>query len=209
MSSPWLGIPLDDYENHMSLPTVQQAGMIADQLAISIARHQPTSVAIIGSSGGNGLEKILPGAPPRIVAVDINAAYIERTRIRHSHRHHGLELYCADVQSVDLRYEPVELSYAALLFEYVDLRATLKTIHRNTRPGGMLTTVIQLPHSLLPAVSASPYPSLSRLEPAFRWVAPETLAGAATETGFTLTDTATLELASGKRFCVQSFRVQE
>ena len=37
-SNPWLNIPLDDYEGHMSLPTVGQAQMIADQLDRALAR---------------------------------------------------------------------------------------------------------------------------------------------------------------------------
>ena len=30
MSNPWLSIPLEDYEGHMSLPAVGQAQMLAE-----------------------------------------------------------------------------------------------------------------------------------------------------------------------------------
>jgi hypothetical protein len=43
--NPWLQIPLDDYESHMSLPAVGQAQMIADQLERAIARWAPASPA--------------------------------------------------------------------------------------------------------------------------------------------------------------------
>ena len=129
--NPWLNIPLEDYEGHMSLPTVAQAQMIADQLDRAIARWAPTSIAVLGCAGGNGLERISAGRVERVVAVDVNPDYIERTRVRHAQRLPGLELVCADVQSESARYSPVDLTYAALLFEYVDVRSTLKMLKRN------------------------------------------------------------------------------
>jgi len=35
LSSPWLTIPLEDYEAHMALPAVGQSQILAEQLAIS------------------------------------------------------------------------------------------------------------------------------------------------------------------------------
>jgi hypothetical protein len=60
MSNPWLNIPLDDYEGHMSLPAVGQAQMIAEQL----------DHALIGCAGGNGLERIAGRPIERVVARD-------------------------------------------------------------------------------------------------------------------------------------------
>jgi len=51
MSNPWLSIPLEDYERHMSLPAVGQAQMIADQFDRALARTAPASVAVIGCAG--------------------------------------------------------------------------------------------------------------------------------------------------------------
>jgi hypothetical protein len=50
-TSPWLDIPLDDYEGHMSLPTVGQAAMIADLLGRAIMRWSPARIAVIGCAG--------------------------------------------------------------------------------------------------------------------------------------------------------------
>jgi hypothetical protein len=207
MSNPWLNIPLDDYEGHMSLPAVGQAQMIADQLDRAIVRWAPRSIAVIGCAGGNGLERIAAGTVERVVAVDVNPDYVERTRARHAHRLQCLELICADVQSESVKYEPVDLTYAALLFEYVDVPSTLKTLKRNSRPSTVLTTVLQLPHATIHAVSPSPYKSLGTLASAMSLVAPETLCHAALDVGFTAADSATIELPSGKRFCVLHFRV--
>jgi SAM-dependent methyltransferase len=206
MSNPWLSIPLDDYEGHMSLPEVGQAQMIAEQLARSLDRWAPRSIAVIGCAGGNGLDRIAGTTVERVVAVDVNPDYIERTRDRHAQQLRGLELVCADVQSEALIYDPVDFTYAALLFEYVGLLSALKTLKRNSRPDAVLTAVLQLPHSSVPAISPSPYTSLGNLATAMTLVAPEKLCQAAERVGFTVADSTILELSSGKRFCVQNFK---
>jgi hypothetical protein len=206
MSNPWLDIPLEDYEAHMSLPAVGQAQMIAEQLARAVERWDPRSMAVIGCAGGNGLDKIAGSTVERVVAVDVNPDYIERTRARHAQRLPKLQLVCADVQSESLIYEPVELTYAALLFEYVEILSTLRTIKRNSRANAVLTTVLQLSHPTICAVSPSPYSSLDSLTSAMTFVAPEALRHAAAEVGFAVADSTSIELPSGKQFCVQSFR---
>jgi len=77
--------------------------------------------------------------------VDVNPDYLEQARIRHARCLAGLELICADVQSQSLAYGPVDFTYAALLFEYVEVSSTLNTLKRNSRPDAVLTTVLQLP----------------------------------------------------------------
>jgi hypothetical protein len=206
MGNPWLNIPLDDYEGHMSLPEVGQAQMIADQFERTIMRWSPASIAVIGCAGGNGLERIAAGTVERVVAVDMNPDYIARTRLRHAQRLQALELICADIQSESVQYEPVDLTYAALLFEYVDVPSTLKTLKRNSRPNAVLTTVLQLPHATLDTVSLSPYTSLGTLASALTLVSPEVLCHAAVQVGFAITDSATIEVLSGKKFWVQNFK---
>jgi len=207
MSNPWLNISIDDYEGHMSLPAVGQAQMIAEQFDRALERWAPKSVAVIGCAGGNGLDKIAARTVERVVAVDVNPGYIERTRARHAQRLQGLELVCADIQSESLIYDPVDLTYASLLFEYVDVLFTLRTLKRNSRPNAVLTTILQLPHLTIHAVSPSPYKSLGSLASTMTLVAPETLRHAATHVGFAAADSTIIELSSGKRFCVQNFRV--
>jgi hypothetical protein len=134
----------------MSLPAVGQAQMIAEQLDRALERWVPTSIAVIGCAGGNGLETIAGKTVERVVAVDVNPDYIERVRTRYAQWLQGLALVCADVQS---------------------------------------------------------YKSLGSLASAMTLVAPETLRHAAADVGFAAADSAIIELSSGKRFCVQHFRV--
>lgn len=206
MRNPWLEIPLADYEGHMSLPSIGQAKMLADHFDSLIRQYSPASVAIIGCAGGNGLERIAPGALDRVVAVDINPDYIVETGIRHARRLQGLELYRADVESDSMQFAPVDLIYAALLFEFVEAAATMRSLKRHCRPGGILATVLQLPHAEQQAVSPSPYPSLRLLTPRIRLLAPEDLCRCAAAAGFVIAEAAAIELPSGKQFCAQNFR---
>jgi len=206
MQNPWLEIPLQDYEGHMSLPSIDQAAMLADEFEFLIKHHRPPSVAIVGCAGGNGLERIEAGRLERVVGVDINPQYIERSRERYGGRLPNLELHCADVESSALQFEPVSLIYAALLFEYVDLPPALQTLKRCCRPNGVLATLLQLSHQDQLALSRSPYTSLSGLEPAMRLLAPHDLCREAAAAGFTATRSKIIKLPSGKEFWAQYFR---
>jgi Methyltransferase domain len=206
MSNPWLTIPLADYEGHMSLPSIDQADMLADRLELLVELNAPSSVAIIGCAGGNGLERIRPGRLERIVGVDINPDYIDHTKSRHASRLPQLELYCADIQSNALQFDPVELIYAALLFEYVHSPSALATLRRNCLRNGTLATLVQLPHPARAAVTPSPYTSLGALAPAMKLIDPEDLGRLAVTSGFAAVKSEVIELRSGKQFCMQTFR---
>ena len=190
----------------MSLPAIGQAQMLADQLALLIERERPTSIAIVGCAGGNGLDRIEPGQMERIVAVDINPTYIKAVRIRHTRRLAHLELYCDDIQSTSLQFKPVDMIYAALLFEYVDVGVALASLQRHCRPGGLLATLIQLAHRDHDVVSPSPYKSLNLLASVMKLIAPAELARLAVATGFTVAERELIELPSGKQFSLQTFR---
>jgi hypothetical protein len=201
--SPWLESPLDDYERHMSLESVGQAPMLAERFALWVLRLRPSSLALFGCAGGNGLDRIEPGRVDRVVAVDINPRFVEAAAKRFAGRFEQFEIMCADVQSPALSFEPVDLCYAGLLFEYVDLSSTMATLERSCRAGGTLATVLQLPSERL--VSPSPYRSLDRLAPAMRLIAPAQLAGAAAAAGFAAETSEIIRLSSGKSFCLQTF----
>ena len=205
MHSPWLEIPLADYEGHMSLPSVGQARMLADQLAQLVAQHAPASVAVVGCAGGNGLDRCDSMSVIRVVAIDINPRYIAACRIRYANRLDNLELHCADVASKQLQFEPVDLIYAAMIFEYADIAATLATCRRNLRPGGALAALLQLSHSEQPTVSPSPYSSLRTLADAFTPVEPADLRAHAAAAGFEFAGSNTIVLPSGKQFLLLTF----
>ena len=193
----------------MSLATVGQAQLIAQQLEELVRVSAPESVAVIGCAGGNGFERLVGAGVSRVVGVDINARYVERVRERYAALLPGLELFVADIQLGEVIFSPVELIYAALVFEYVDLQAAMGTLQRHCRGSGVLVTLTQLPHESIGHVSASPYASLKRLEPVMRLVGSDVLVREAARVGFVLCEEArTVATDVGKRFAVHVFRRQ-
>jgi trans-aconitate methyltransferase len=204
MQSPWLDIPLADYEGHMALPEVGQAQMLAGELESAVRRHAATSLAVIGCAGGNGFERLTGLALERVVGIDINPAYVEAVRARFDGKLSGLELLVADIQAAPSGIAPVDLVFAALIFEYVDVPATMCSLRSLCALGGNLIVVLQAPSSSMAAVSASPYTSLQQLAAVLHPRASEDVREAAIDAGFSLASRRTLELPSGKRFEVLS-----
>jgi len=99
---------------------------------------------------------------------------------------------------------PMELIFAGLIFEYVDLRATMHNLRRLCAPGGTLVAVLQAPSAEAKAVSPSPYRSLQRLAPAMQLRDAREVKCAGVEAGFA-SAMRSLTLPSGKSFIVFSF----
>ncbi len=202
--NPWLRIPLADYEAHMALPSVGQAALLAQLFARAVDENAPRSLALAGCAGGNGLEVLESKSIERVVAVDISPAFIDETRARFAGRIRGLELVVADVQSDALAFAPVDLIFAGLLFEYVDVERALTNLRAKLAPRGTLIAVLQLP-STIAEVTPSPYTSLVTLGPAMRLVDPSTLSHVAQEHGLTQRDSETAMASGGKHFEILTF----
>ena len=205
VASPWLDIPLADYEGHMALPEIAQARMLADELESAVRQHAPSSVAIIGCSGGNGFERLIGTTVERIVGIDINPTYVAAAQARFGTQLPKLALYVADIQDALPNIMPTEMIFAGLILEYVDLRAAMHNLRRLCAPGGTLVAVFQAPSAEAEAVSTSPYRSLQRLAPAMQLRDAREVKGAAAEAGFAPATMRSLTLPSGKSFIVLSF----
>ena len=206
MRSPWLDIPLADYEGHMSLPGIAQAEMLADEFANLLTEYSPPAVAVVGCAGGNGFDRISPKVTPRVVGVDINPTYIAEVSRRYASIIPNLELHVADIQQPGLSLAPVDLIYTALVFEYVELEPTLRTLKSICKPNGILAVVLQLQSLSETVVSPSPFASLQALVPVMRVVLPATLRAQAAQAGFLLQSLRHLTLQSRKEFRLQVFR---
>ena len=102
---------------------------------------------------------------------------------------------------------PVDLIYAALVFEYVDVKLTLQSLRSVCRPNGILAVVLQQPSHSVTAVSPSPFVSLQSLAPVMRLVSPDALCTEAEHAGFILKASHPLSLPSGKEFAVLVFQL--
>jgi SAM-dependent methyltransferase len=207
MRSPWLDIPLADYESHMALPAVGQSLLIADEFDALIRKYSPSSVAMVGCAGGNGFDRVAGTSVRRLVGMDLNPEYIQHARERYEGRIPGLELHVADIQSPESLFEPVDLIYMALVLEYVDLARAMSNLRSHCRPNGVLAVLSQLPHETMARVSPSPYTSLQLLAPGMHLISPEELQLQAEHAGFAPDHSMIIASAGGKRFRIDEFRL--
>lgn len=138
MTNPWLDLPLADYEGHMAHPGVARSPLLADVFAQHLNFFRPQSAAVIGCAGGNGFERIDWTTTRRVVGVDLNGRYLEQVRRRfqtdverldlvferREPAFEHLELIEGDILTNAVEFDPVDLVYAALVFEYVDVGDT-------------------------------------------------------------------------------------
>ncbi len=205
MRNPWLDIPLADYEGHMALPQVAQAQLLSDIFAEALTEFMPQSVAVLGCAGGNGFERISSHVTRRVVGVDLNPEYIHEAHRRFQARLPGLQLFAGDIQTGVFDFAPVDLVFAGLLFEYVEVEVVLGRINCMLGEGGRLVTVLQLPNEAIPEVTPSPFTSLRALSSLISLVAPERLEHLAALHGYRQTAARPVQSAGGKMFQVQTF----
>jgi cyclopropane fatty-acyl-phospholipid synthase-like methyltransferase len=205
MENPWLSIPLAEYEGHMALPEVGQAEMLAGELEFAVRQYSPNSVAVIGCAGGNGLDRLVESGIERIVGIDINPAYVETVCRRFRSRIPGLELHVADVQSMLPQIAPVDLIFAALILEYVDVPMTMRSFQKLCAPDGALVVILQSASPNVEKTSPSPYKSIQLLAPAMRLLDQGHVQERAIAAGFSLASSRVVSLRSGKDFVVLCF----
>jgi hypothetical protein len=208
MNSPWLSIPLADYESHMALPQVAQAQLLSALLGRLLREHAPRAVAVIGCAGGNGFEQVPQGAATRVVGVDLNPAFLEQARARFGARLPGLELVAGDITDARTGFEPVDLVYAALVLEYVEPALAMPRLRAGMAQAALLVTVVQRPSEKTAAVTPSPFASLGALAPVLRLVDPEQLVRLARREGLAETGRWLERADGGKDFVVQCFRAE-
>ncbi|BDC47996.1 hypothetical protein F183_A03120 [Bryobacterales bacterium F-183] len=206
MPSPWLGVPLEDYEGHMSAAEVGQLSVLADLFGDAVRARQPESVAILGIAGGNGLNQIDRYVTRRIVGVDIHADYLAAVQQRYPGDLPGLELHLADLSQPDpLPIAPVQLVHAALIFEHAGLAQPLEHALSLVEPGGAISVVLQLPSTSEAGVSATRYTSLQSLKDRFALIAPDQLKQQLSNRGFHLISEQQRSLPAGKAFWMGLF----
>ncbi len=204
--NPWLAIPAADYEGHMGPRGADQLAPLSAAFGQVYRMVRPARLALLGCATGNGLEHVDPSLTLRVVGVDLNIQYVAMTRQRFRSLGARLELYCGDVLSVALEPNAFDLVHAALLFEYVHPLSVAPRVAEWLAPGGVCSTILQLPGGDGP-VSPSPFlQSLRRLESVMRLVPPSELAHAFERQGLRRAGAWEVPLKGGKRFHVALFR---
>lgn len=205
METPWLKIPLADYEGHMALPEVAQADFLASVFAHQLEELRPRSVAVLGCAGGNGFDRIDPSLTKRVVGIDINRDYIQAVARRFQEMFDTLDLYVLDIASASMPAGPVDFVFAGLIFEYVEVSRALSNIASLCHPGGQLVTVLQMASHAMSTVTASRFGSLQALAPIMKLVEPAAFALLASASGFKPISSSRTRLRSGKEFAISRF----
>jgi hypothetical protein len=202
MSTPWLDVPLADYEGHMSAAGVEQLTPLAELFQLAIAHARPASVAVLGVAGGNGLDRIDPQVTSHVIGFDINRAYLQSVAARFPH----VELHCADLARETVSVPSVELVHAALILEHAGTGRCLDNAVALIQPGGWLSVVLQLPSDSQAGVAPTPFPSIQTLKEIFQFVDPIWLTDTLAARGLRLESETRHPLPSGKAFWLGIFR---
>ena len=204
LSRPWLSIPLEDYEGHMSGIEVAQLPVLAESFRYVLERWRPESVVVVGVAGGNGLEAVNPSVTKRIVGVDINPKYLHAVEQRFGTLA-GLELHRCDL-TIDIpAIARASLVHAALLFEHTGLCLTLHNVLSLVAPGGILSVVLQLPSTEATDVAMTKYTSLQSVREHFRLIDVAGFRREMASRGFQAIHEDTQPLPGGKAFWLGVF----
>lgn len=140
------------------------------------------------------------------MGVDINPDYLSILKRRFASKIPGLELVEADFSLPGFRIEAVSLVFAALVFEYVNVRDTLKNMARCMTSDGNLVVMLQLPSLKSAPVTATRYKSLELLSPLMSLVSPDEFSNSAAGAGLQEIKAYTIPLKMGKAFWVGCYR---
>jgi len=155
MDNPWNDISLSDYENHMSLDSVQQLQVLNEIMKIQFEAFPFKSAMILGVAGGNGLEHVSKDVFDVVYGVDINEDYLKQTEARYPELCRILKCLKIDLINEAEKLPKAELVIANLLVEYIGLDVFCEVIKR-VEPK-VASCVIQKNTDEKDWVSESPY----------------------------------------------------
>ena len=155
MSNPWNDIALSDYENHMSLDSVQQLQAMNSIMRDQFEAYPVDTAMVLGVAGGNGLEHIRRDKYRTVYGVDINSDYLNVVKERYINLDGVLECLQTDLINEYDKLPDSQLVIANLLVEYIGYKAFMKAMMR-VRPL-YISCVIQINTDEAAWVSDSPY----------------------------------------------------
>ena len=202
--NPWEEISLSDYENHMSLSSVNQLQAMNKMMKFQFEAYPVTSAIVFGVAGGNGLEHVNLKKYSKIYGIDINNAYLDSVKKRYSFMEDILEC-----KRIDLTCEPdmlpeAELVIANLVIEYVGLEPFKKGILKTG--ARYVSCIIQINTDEESWVSDSPYlHSFDGLDAVHHQLEEQSLVMAMNEIGFDLLKKDAMPLPNGKKLVMLDF----
>ncbi|MDQ2088032.1 class I SAM-dependent methyltransferase [Herbivorax sp. ANBcel31] len=123
MTNPFLEIPLDIYEKHMSLDSVYQLQTLNKIMCEQLKCYDILTPMILGVAGGNGLEHIDTNKIDIVYGVDINSKFLKTCRQRYSYLGRHFKEICLDLTELSVCLPKVDLIIANLFIEYIGCKA--------------------------------------------------------------------------------------
>jgi len=205
-SNPWLHIPLEDYELHMSHQMVGQSTLLNSLTKKYLEGINPETVIFLGIAGGNGLEHIDNKITKSVYGIDINQDYLDTAFKRYSHRIPSLQLLKLDITQHSESICKADFIWAALILEYTGTDRALEFCKNNLLKDGHLIVSIQANNSKT-SVSPTGIESVKRAGEIFSIVDPEELLSKAKENGYRLIAKEENILPNGKSIITSHFLV--
>jgi len=203
--NPWLQIPADDYEKHMSSPNVAQLQLLSDIFKNALDEYSPDSIGVLGCTAGYGFEQLINRSIGTVVGIDINLTYLAECKAWFIEDVQNLNLICADLDELELSDSAFDLIHAALIFEYVDVDKLLSKISNWLKPKGVLIVVLQLPGKTTSPVSDTEYESIKLLNSIMKLVSLDEFNKTANSCGLFEVNSYVHKIFSGKSFYVGSY----
>lgn len=203
--NPWLFISPEDYERHMSHPSVNQQRFLEKCFHKALTRHAPSELLVIGCGTGNGLEHVDPRVTRRTTVIDVNGRFLNVVKQQFQPSLPGLEVIHDDLHVCSIPQECYSLVYAGLVFEFVQTEIVLKKVAQSMREGGFLEVVLQNPNETLPTVSSTGVQSMKKLKSIVSLINRDQFFELCRKMQLVLIGSHTETLESGKSFLIASF----
>ena len=205
MSNPWNEIDLSDYENHMSLESVNQLQKMNSLMKKQFSDYPVKTCMVLGIAGGNGLEHVDKDKFQKVYGVDINEDYLKTVTERYQSLTGTLECLHIDLITEPEKLPKAELVIANLLIEYIGYEAFQKAV-KQIDPD-YVSCVIQINTDEASWVSDSPYlHAFDRLDEVHCQMEENALASAMEEIGYKKILTGCESLPNGTALVRLDFR---
>lgn len=143
MSHPWEKIDLKTYETHMSSTDVFQLQTLDTITEQQLTDYYPSTIAILGVAGGNGLDKVNFEITKKVYCIDVNRKYLDVCKSRYAHLLEILEFVCCDLSKSGTVLPFSELHICNLIIEYIGEEKFAKLIHNSIDNVNIISCVIQ------------------------------------------------------------------
>jgi len=198
-NNPWLNIPIDDYEKHMSHSSVGQLGLLNSLTKKYLKKINPAIAVFLGVAGGNGLEHIDNDITKEVIGIDINQKYVDVCHRRYHNIIPTLKLLHLDITIHTSCMSKADFIWAGLVLEYTGIEKCLQFCVNNISPGGHFIATIQRNNNLN-SVRSTGIQSVKKAGLLFCMVDPDVMQEKAEKMGLLCISKEENQLPNGKSF---------